>query len=206
MKIFLTKEQAISILPDGDSIHTFYNPGFGLVGADWSREELLDELGKRAVRELTGPSARGMGHGLCTYDKTAKKQSEILFIETDEAKLEALEKKIAVASEDCAQQDTGCMGCQYHGIQHQKCSCCTRNHNLKDCYTAMPEPPIDPCFIALGFEKRPESVEEVKARWAQYSKACHPDAGGNVLEYADLVRRYRTCLMLMGEKDYRNAL
>lgn len=36
-KIYITAEQAISVLPDGDSVHTFYNPGFGLVGADWSK-------------------------------------------------------------------------------------------------------------------------------------------------------------------------
>ena len=38
-RIFLTVEQAESVLPDGDSIHTFFNTGFGLLGADWSRKD-----------------------------------------------------------------------------------------------------------------------------------------------------------------------
>ena len=97
MKCYLTKEQAVSILPDGDSIHTFYNPGFGLVGADWSRESLLDKLEKSDILELTGPTDREMGHGLCAYDKTAKTHGDILFIETDEEKLSALEKELEVA-------------------------------------------------------------------------------------------------------------
>lgn len=100
MKCYLTKEQAASILPDGDSIHTFYNPGFGLVGADWSRESLLDKLEKSDILELTGPMAREMGHGMCAYDKTAKTQADILFIETDEEKLAALEKELGEVAEN----------------------------------------------------------------------------------------------------------
>lgn len=99
MKAYVTKEQATSILPDGDSIHTFYNPGFGLVGADWSRADLLEKLEKSDILELTGPAARGMGHGLCAYDKTAKTWDEILFIETNEGKLAELEKSLEEARE-----------------------------------------------------------------------------------------------------------
>lgn len=64
MKICITKEQAISVLPDGETIHTFLNPGFGLVGADWERDDILDKIEKSDVVELTGPGARGMGHGM----------------------------------------------------------------------------------------------------------------------------------------------
>lgn len=99
MKVYVTKEQAASILPDGDSIHTFYNLGFGLVGADWSRADLLEKLEKSDILELTGPAARGMGHGLCAYDKTTKSLGDILFIETDEEKLAELEKSLEEAKE-----------------------------------------------------------------------------------------------------------
>ena len=94
MKIYLTAEQAISVLPDSDSVHTFYNPGFGLIGADWSKDDITDKLKKSDIIELTGPEARGMGHGMCAYDKTAIYQGNILFIETDEAKVSELEKEL----------------------------------------------------------------------------------------------------------------
>lgn len=94
MKEYITTEQAISVLPEGDSVHTFYNPGFGLVGADWSKADIIDKLRGNDIIELTGPGARGMGHGICTYNKDAKFQSDILFIETDEAQVSALEKEL----------------------------------------------------------------------------------------------------------------
>ena len=94
MRTYITIEQAISVLPDGDTVHTFYNPGFGLVGADWSKEDITDKLRSSDIIELTGPSARGMGHGICAYSKDAKYQSDILFIETDEARASALEKEL----------------------------------------------------------------------------------------------------------------
>jgi hypothetical protein len=94
LKVYLTKEQAVSVLPDGETIHTFLNPGFGLVGADWERDDILDKIEKSDIVELTGPGARGMGHGICAYNKGTKWQSEILFIETDEKKLSALEKEL----------------------------------------------------------------------------------------------------------------
>lgn len=94
MKKYITAEQAIGILPDGDNIHTFYNPGFGLMGADWGRTKIIDKLQKSDHLELTGPSAKGMGHGLCAYDDSAKYQSDILFIETDTERLKLLEANL----------------------------------------------------------------------------------------------------------------
>lgn len=94
MKTYITVEQAISVLPDGDTVHTFYNPGFGLVGADWSKEDITDKLRRSDIIELTGPAARGMGHGMCVYSKDTKWQSDILFIETDEERVAALEKEL----------------------------------------------------------------------------------------------------------------
>lgn len=96
MKAYITTEQAISVLPDGDTVHTFYNPGFGLIGADWSKEDITDKLRGIDIIELTGPGARGMSHGICAYNKDAKYQSDILFIETDEARLTTLEKEMEV--------------------------------------------------------------------------------------------------------------
>ena len=94
MKAYITTEQAISVLPDGDTVHTFYTPGFGLVGADWSKEDITDKLRRSDIIELTGPSARWMGYGICAYSKDAKYHSDILFIETDEARVSALEHEL----------------------------------------------------------------------------------------------------------------
>lgn len=70
MKTYLTKEQAIPVLPNGGTNHTFYNPGFGLVGADWERDDILDKIEKSDIVELTGPGARGMGHGIHDLDES----------------------------------------------------------------------------------------------------------------------------------------
>lgn len=94
MKTYITAEQAISVLPDGDSIHTFYNPGFGLVGADWSREDIIEKILNSDIIELTGEMARGTGHGMCAYNNDTKYHDEILFIETDETRLAALEQEM----------------------------------------------------------------------------------------------------------------
>ena len=94
MKTYITAEQAISVLPDGDTVHTFYNSGFGLVGADWSKEDITDKLRRSDIIELAGPAARGMWHGICAYNKDTKCQSDILFVETDEDRLAALEEEL----------------------------------------------------------------------------------------------------------------
>lgn len=94
MRTYITTEQAISVLPDGDTVHTFYNTGFGLIGADWSKENITDKLRSSDIIELTGPAARGMGHGICVYNKDTKWQSDILFVETDEERTAALEQKM----------------------------------------------------------------------------------------------------------------
>ena len=86
-KKFITPDQAKELLPKGKYIHTFYNEPFGLlVGADWKRKAIIDKLKKSDNIELTGETARNMGHGLAVYDNGAT-QRDILFIETDEKKL-----------------------------------------------------------------------------------------------------------------------
>ncbi|MFA6204305.1 MAG: hypothetical protein WC710_14100 [Gallionella sp.] len=65
----LSYDQAVSMLPDGDYIHTFLDGEF-LLGADWMRDEILKglrEVPERAIY-LTGPMATGMGHGLCFWN------------------------------------------------------------------------------------------------------------------------------------------
>lgn len=92
MKKFLTSEEAIELLPDGDEIHTFYNFPMGLVGADWRREDIIEKLkGENNQIEVCGESARALNHGICVYSKGETIQSNILFIETNMDKLNELD-------------------------------------------------------------------------------------------------------------------
>lgn len=65
----LTKEEAIAMLPERESVHTFRNPAPSvLVGADWGREEIIKAINKYDV-ELTGKEASAMGHGMAFQDE-----------------------------------------------------------------------------------------------------------------------------------------
>lgn len=90
-KKYITYEEAVSLLPDGESVHTFYNASFGLIGADWSKEDILNKLRNSDFIELTGSQARAMRHGMCAYNKETKYQKDILFIETDADRLEKMD-------------------------------------------------------------------------------------------------------------------
>ena len=90
-KKFISADEAIAILPEGEYIHTFRESGLALIGADWLREEIIELIRKSDCLELTGEGARSMGHGLAIYDHDAKMQSDILFVETDMEKLQALD-------------------------------------------------------------------------------------------------------------------
>lgn len=93
MKYYLNYDEAESLLPNGDDIHTFIKASFGLISADWRREDILRKLNEAdIVIELTGEQAKLTKHGMCAYNKNAKSQSDILFIETDEEKLTAFEQ------------------------------------------------------------------------------------------------------------------
>ena len=88
-RIFLTEQQAIDLLPDGEQIHTFLNSPMALIGADWERSEIIDKIRKSDYREVTGDGARGLKHGLCLYNKDAK-IIDLLFVETNMKKLDVL--------------------------------------------------------------------------------------------------------------------
>ena len=74
---YLTYDEAVALLPDGEQIHTFLDGGLALIGADWDRQQVLDLLAATSQREVTGPGAQSMGHGLAAY-----RDGEPVFIET----------------------------------------------------------------------------------------------------------------------------
>ena len=87
MRRFITAEEAVTLLPDSDNIHTFIQTPVALLGAEWSREYIIDKLKTSDKIELAGEEARGLGHGLAFYNNDAKNLSEVSFVETDIKKL-----------------------------------------------------------------------------------------------------------------------
>lgn len=77
-KVLLDPEAAIAMLPDGDRIHTFRNPNGFCLGADWDRTELIETIQTAIQRELAGPLASAMGHGLVVWTD----ERSPLFVET----------------------------------------------------------------------------------------------------------------------------
>lgn len=82
--VVLTVEQAVSILPDGDKVHTF----LGFIGADWSRPTLLAAIATSKMLTYTGDTATGMGHGLAIENK-----DRWLFVATDPERLAKLKEE-----------------------------------------------------------------------------------------------------------------
>lgn len=81
--VMLTPEEALALLPEGDHIHTFRNPGAGMmIGADWKREEIEREIREATERQLAGGIATSMGHGLVLFPKNAQRRGELLFVAT----------------------------------------------------------------------------------------------------------------------------
>lgn len=62
MRRYITADEAIKLLPEGDTIHTFVNIPMGLIGADWDRQEVIEKLRGSDKIEITGEQARSLGH------------------------------------------------------------------------------------------------------------------------------------------------
>ena len=86
-RLYLTKEQALSALPEGGSIHCFASGGI-LIGADWSREQVEQYIEEADSVEIGGGMSRGMGHGLAAFGTDGLK-----FFEAKEEVLQKLEKE-----------------------------------------------------------------------------------------------------------------
>ena len=84
----ITADEAIGLLPDGEYLHTTICNGMWL-GADWTRDAVIDHITKAGGAHLAGPMATGSGHGICLDP------SRRLFVVHDPAKLAALNAAIA---------------------------------------------------------------------------------------------------------------
>ena len=82
-KLFITPQQAISLLNEGDEIHTFRNTGGFLLGCNYDRESLIELLEANSDKiEIAGEQATQLKHGVVLEDDKG-----YLFIETNEQNL-----------------------------------------------------------------------------------------------------------------------
>jgi len=90
-KIILTAEQAIGLLSDDSEIHTFRSGTSILLGADWSRDELIKSFHAAGSEDIQigGDACKSMGHGLVLFTG-----DDPLFIEVDKEKLQKLEDEV----------------------------------------------------------------------------------------------------------------
>lgn len=92
-KIILTKERAIALIGKRKQIHTFVNPGAGLMmGCDHSRKSILKDIEDAEQIEIGGQSYKNMGHGLVIWQKGKNRP---LFVEVDKIELENLENELS---------------------------------------------------------------------------------------------------------------
>lgn len=73
----LTYDEAVAMLPNKENIHTFIGRMF-LIGADWSRKDILSLLKNAVQIELSGQTATAMGHRLGVW----RTERDVIFVET----------------------------------------------------------------------------------------------------------------------------
>lgn len=88
-RIFITSEQAINCLKDGQLIHTIINPYGAIIGCDWSRESVIEALKGTDQIEIGGEICRKMNHALVAH----RSDGPMLFIEAREDKIDELAPK-----------------------------------------------------------------------------------------------------------------
>lgn len=75
------------MLPDGEYIHTFMSTPGTLLGADWTRGEVVEEI-ETSRCEIGGELCRSMGHGLVIWLNGV----EPVFVETRKGAVEEYDK------------------------------------------------------------------------------------------------------------------
>jgi len=76
MKEYVDFDVAKKMLPNKSNVHTFRQSGFMIIGADWTKKNILKKM-KSGNIEMTGGMAKSMDHGLAVCDDRG-----YLFIET----------------------------------------------------------------------------------------------------------------------------
>lgn len=94
-KIKITKEQAIKAIDfnEDNTVHTFLNAPFGLVGADREKASIIDSLNNADWIEIAGKSAQEFNHAIAIVPKGWKSQGDIIFVQSKKEEIKKLEKK-----------------------------------------------------------------------------------------------------------------
>ena len=87
-KVILTPEQAEALLPEGEYIHNFANPGAGmLIGCDYDRPDAIKALRGAKRLELGGEQSKALNHPIICWHTAGR----LTFFAADMAKVEAFE-------------------------------------------------------------------------------------------------------------------
>lgn len=84
--VFLTPEEAESLLLGGEYVHSIRQRGFAFIGCDWSRASVIEAFAKALRLEIGGPACQRMGHPIVVTDDHGP-----VFFEADMDKVAALE-------------------------------------------------------------------------------------------------------------------
>ena len=87
--VILTADEAESLLPPGEQVHSFVNPPWGFVGCVSSRKNVLRRIRDAKLIEIGGERARRMKHALVVYAR----EGGYTYFATDMEKVEALEQR-----------------------------------------------------------------------------------------------------------------
>jgi len=87
-RVYLTAEEAMSALPEGDNVHTFKGRMPMIIGADVSRERAEELLTSAKRIEVSGPVTMRMNHGLTVWW-----ENDGMAMETDADKINALNQE-----------------------------------------------------------------------------------------------------------------
>jgi hypothetical protein len=96
-KLPITPEQAKSLLPDCDRIHTFRALRGILIGSDNDKSRIIEIIEQNPERiEIGGNECQSRGHGLVVWTESILPgiDFEPLFIEADREKLRVLENEL----------------------------------------------------------------------------------------------------------------
>ena len=88
--INLTPDQAESLLPHGERVHSFVNPPWGFVACDSSRKAVVRLIREARLLEIGGERAKRMRHALVVH---AREGGCKLFA-TDMERVEAMERRL----------------------------------------------------------------------------------------------------------------
>jgi hypothetical protein len=86
----LTPDQAESLLPAGERVHSFVNPPWGFVGCDSSRKAVVRLIREAKLIEIGDEHAKRMKHALVVH---AREGGCKLFA-TDMERVEAMERRL----------------------------------------------------------------------------------------------------------------